>query len=125
MYAGLRVNVCYFCLIFYQNRSGSTYYNEKSQVQNLTKIRPVVVAVFHADGRTDRRDMTRLIIRFLCTFTTLQISEISNHSPVTSGWVTDAVEIASRISPLGRTQLLLLHFIVIAVYLPFRDLFTA
>ena len=79
----------------HQNQNGFTYYNESSQVQNITKIRPVVVAVFHADGRTDRLDTTRLIMRFLCTFTTLQISVISNYSPATSGWVTDTFEIAT------------------------------
>jgi hypothetical protein len=53
MYAGLPVNVCYFCLIFfYHNWNGSTY-KENPPVQNFTKIRPVVVSVFHADGRTD------------------------------------------------------------------------
>ena len=61
MYVGLYVNVRYFCLILTKIGMG-LHIIMKIPSANFTKILPVVVALFHVDGRTDRRDTTRLSI---------------------------------------------------------------
>jgi len=61
MCTGLHVKYLLFLPDVNENRIFSTHFRKNSQISNLTKILPVGVELFHADGQTDRQHEANIV----------------------------------------------------------------